>query len=431
METIAFWVESLLYCLCIYSILKNLYGYDTKNDKFVYIIPIIYIPLIVAELIFNIFIFNFIFIIVILINILFLKWIFKNAKLRSIIFVFIVLYSINISVSSITVFIFNSSENLMLKETMGLIINAAIMILCIMICTVKKTYLQSQFSMIPLSVKRITILSLIASAFVISLISDYSAVNDINKWGISIRITIVLLIIIVGSAFPIMIANSIGKSFYINQSNKFEEEIEIQAKYYESFAKSNYEIRRFQHDYKNMRIGVIKYIQDGNITKAKQMLLECDNNLKIATDYLMKFDTGNGIVDAILTEKQEKATTINTVITFEGAVATSAIAATDLCVIFGNSLDNAIEACEKLPKESKKTVSVTCKCNYEFMFLSIINPVVEHIDVQNNTIQTTKQDKSNHGFGIYSLQKAINKYEGSLNLLCEDNLFKCEVELNI
>ena len=295
----------------------------------------------------------------------------------------------------------------------------------------KQSYFQSRFQLIPLSVKRITMLSLITSAFVISLVSDYSRVHDIEKWNISIRITIVLLIIIVGSAFPIMIANSIGKSFYTEQSKNFEHQIETQAKYYKLLSKSNYELRRFKHDYKNMRIGITKYIHDGNIIKAEEMLIECDSSLNQATYSLVKFNTGNGIVDAILTEKQEKATTVNTAIKFDGAVAASAIAATDLCVIFGNTLDNAIEACEKLQIDKEKTISVVCKCSNGFMFLTITNPIDENIEIYNNTIQTTKQDKSNHGFGLFSLHKAIDKYDGTLNISCDNCLFKCEVVLNI
>ena len=423
--------ELLLYFYCSCSIFKNIYGYFQKNNKFILVIPLFYLPFIIVEFIVLQDISDLIFLIVIVMNIFFLKITFKEIKLRSILCVFIILYSVNIVVSSITVFVFNSSKSMMLKEITGLTINSILMITCIVISNIKKLYLQTQFSMIPTSVKRITMLSLMSSAFVISLISDYSAVKDIGKWEFSIRITLVILIIIVGSGFPIMIANSIGKSFYTEQSKNFEHQIQTQAAYYENLSKSNYELRRFRHDYKNMRIGVTKYIHDGNIEEAENMLNNCDSLLKQTTQSLIKFDTGNGIVDAILTEKQEKATTVNTVITFNGAIAASAITATDLCVIFGNTLDNAIEACEKFNSNEEKSILVTCKCSSGFMFLTIVNPVVKNIEIHNNVIQTTKQDKSNHGFGLYSLQKIVDKYDGTLTFSCEKEVFKCEIALNV
>ena len=140
------------------------------------------------------------------------------------------------------------------------------------------------------------------------------------------------------------------------------------------------------------------------------MLNKCDSLLKQTTQSLTKFDTGNGIVDAILTEKQEKATTVNTVITFNGAIAASAITATDLSVIFGNTLDNAIEACEKLQADIKKEVSVVCKYNSGFMFLTISNPVTENIKIHNNTIQTTKQDKSALSIKVCKFFKKLDNW---------------------
>ena len=65
------------------------------------------------------------------------------------------------------------------------------------------------------------------------------------------------------------------------------------------------------------------------------------------------------------------------------------------------------------------------------MFLTISNPVTENIKIHNNTIQTTKQDKSNHGFGLYSLQKIVDKYDGTLTFSCVDQIFKCDVTLNL
>ena len=423
--------ELLLYFLCSYIILKNIYGYIPKNNKLVYITPLLYLPFIIIDLTVEQDMINFILIVAVLLNILYLKYIFKTSKIRSIICIFVILYSINIAASSITIFIFNESDNLILKEFTGLFIDSLFMISCMIICKTKQSYIQSRFQLIPSSVKRITLLSLIASAFVISLVSDYGGVKDIDKWGFSIRITLVILVIVVGSAFPIMIANSIGKSFYTEQSKSFQQQIQTQAKYYKVLSKSNYELRRFKHDYNNMRIGVTKYIQNGSFEEAEQMLNNCDSLLTLATKSLIKFDTGNGIVDAILTEKQEKATTVNTVITFDGAVASSEIAATDLCVIFGNTLDNAIEACEKLQTDEGKTISVICKCSGGFIFLTITNPIDENVEIHNNSIQTSKQDKSNHGFGIYSIQKIVDKYNGELTLSCENYLFKTEIVLNI
>lgn len=424
-------LELLLYFYCSFIVLENIYGYYSKNKKLLFVVPLIYIPFVIVELLLKNDLTNLSLISIFLINILLLKWLFNNAKVKSIICILFILYLLDIVISSIVVFILNIANNMILKEFIGLIINIVLSVFCIIICKIKRLVLQAQFSMIPLNVKRITMLSLISSTVVISLISDYGAVKDISKWEVSIRVTLLILIIIIGSAFPIMIANAIGKSFYTQQSKIFERQIKTQANHYAILSKSNYELRRFKHDYKNLCIGINKYIKDGDFESAEKMLKNCDSLLIQATNSLVKFDTGNGIVDAILTEKQEKAKNNNIVITFEGAISTNAIVDTDLCVLFGNTLDNAIEACEKIKTDNKKIISVVCKFKCGFMFLKITNPVAENITIYNNSIKTTKQDKSNHGFGLYSIQKIVKKYDGTLAFSCENKTFTCEISLNI
>ena len=65
------------------------------------------------------------------------------------------------------------------------------------------------------------------------------------------------------------------------------------------------------------------------------------------------------------------------------------------------------------------------------MFLTISNPVVENIKIHNNSIKTSKQDKRDHGFGLYSLKKIIQKYDGKLSLTCNNNLFHTKIELTL
>lgn len=167
------------------------------------------------------------------------------------------------------------------------------------------------------------------------------------------------------------------------------------------------------------------------------------NNIEGAIDLLRKssgadsegnfrnFETGNGIVDTILCEKQREADSINTLVKFEGAVPAEKISPTDLCVIFGNTLDNAIEACEKIHTDDKNIINVSCKSAGGFMFVSITNPVEENIQISNNIIKTSKSNKTEHGFGMYSLKKSVDKYNGTVKLSCSDKIFSVELELEI
>lgn len=49
--------------------------------------------------------------------------------------------------------------------------------------------------------------------------------------------------------------------------------------------------------------------------------------------------------------------------------------------------------------------------------------------IVNNIISTTKADKTNHGLGLYSINKAVEKYNGSVSIECDHNIFSISILL--
>ena len=245
------------------------------------------------------------------------------------------------------------------------------------------------------------------------------------------KIFSVLLLVVFFTALPIWIVTSLS-NFYLKKQNKeFQKNIEAQAKHYSDLAKANYELRRFKHDFNNIKIGLEKVLSDNDYEAALSIIENSNYEIQDHAHKMLEFDTGNGIVDALLSDKQSKANKSNTRIVFSGSVPPASIAPTDLCVLFGNTLDNAIEACEKFENGTAKIIFVSCKCNSGFAFISITNPVADDVVIRGNSIDSTKADKASHGYGLYSLNKIVKKLDGSLNLFCEDKTFKVEIDLSL
>ena len=72
-------------------------------------------------------------------------------------------------------------------------------------------------------------------------------------------------------------------------------------------------------------------------------------------------------------EKQQRAASCNAQITFQGTIPSNFLSPTDLCVILGNTLDNAIEACEKIQSENKTIISVICNCSSAVYPIRLVN----------------------------------------------------------
>ena len=177
-------------------------------------------------------------------------------------------------------------------------------------------------------------------------------------------------------------------------------------------------------------IYAFKLIKTTNKTNEALLVLEEERSNLYSEDVIsICFNSGNGIVDAILSDKKIKAAEYNIEIAFEGAVPPSLFSAVDLCILYGNTIDNAIEACMKLPLEIEKTIELTTHCLSGYIFITIINPTVEDVIIKNNYVESTKEDKHLHGYGLQSLRKIVKKYKGDLSLKSENNKFIVSVDV--
>ena len=128
-------------------------------------------------------------------------------------------------------------------------------------------------------------------------------------------------------------------------------------------------------------------------------------------DYENYIHTGNAFLDIIIKDKAEKAREkkidFSAAIDFEGV---DFIEPLDLSTLFGNGIDNAIEASEKLPQEARVIVVKAGKVQ-EFVSILMENNCLEESPLAGR--RTTKPDRLLHGFGISNMQRTAEKYGGT------------------
>lgn len=424
-------VELLAYYLFSIIVLVVLYEYKPKNVTVVGLSVLIYGAITVGcGILF--FESSFIFIVPALVyHIVSLKLLFKSARLMSLLAHLVLVYSVNISLSSVIFMLINAPYDLNKREFVSMLVMLGLVAASLVYAFFKRTKIGNPLAYIPLHIKRLTMCSVILSAFIVHLISDYNTFESIAKYNTVLRVMLTLLMICIGAAFPLMIASYISKEIHREQLANFQKQIEAQSEHYKTLSGSNEDMRRFRHDYKNMRIAVRRLIEENKIQEAIALLESFDTPSENTDRYLFKYDTGNGIADALLADKQYIASQTDTVINFEGAIPQDKVSPADLCIVLGNTLDNAIEASARLPDGQTKTINVVCKQAGGFLFFKVTNSVTENVKISGSLLPTTKEDKRSHGLGLYSLNKTVGKYNGSLNMSCEDNLFCTEIELEI
>jgi len=132
--------------------------------------------------------------------------------------------------------------------------------------------------------------------------------------------------------------------------------------------------------------------------------------------------TGNEGLDTILTAKNQQCMDKNIMFTCiaDGKVLKN-MDPIDLFTLFGNMMDNAIEAVEHLPKE-ERSISLSIKEELGMVLITEENPC-QRTKQENGRFQTTKEDKANHGYGIRSMEMVVKKYDGTLSADVKDDVF--------
>lgn len=98
------------------------------------------------------------------------------------------------------------------------------------------------------------------------------------------------------------------------------------------------------------------------------------------------------------------------------------MAAADLYALFGNAMDNAIEAVSQLSNASKKYISLTIRRMGDLTTVILQNYTSDKLTFVDGLPLTTKADKANHGFGVKSIHMLVAKYEGEMRFSQEDDI---------
>lgn len=101
----------------------------------------------------------------------------------------------------------------------------------------------------------------------------------------------------------------------------------------------------------------------------------------------------------------------------------------DLCTILTNLLDNAMEACGKLPEASAKILSVTIRRINQFIIIQIANSCIEEPVISKGNFKTSKTDKRHHGWGMKNVRLAVEKCHGTMEYEYNKNMFIVSVML--
>ena len=192
---------------------------------------------------------------------------------------------------------------------------------------------------------------------------------------------------------------------------------------YNNLIKHNEDIMKIQHDNKNFNIGLISDLEEGKVSSVIDSLKNANNA------YLNKSTYYGNIVYSILDIKRQEAQDRNIDISFEDHNLNQiVIPSTDLAIIIGNALDNAIEECKRIPDTGKKQISMLVSQQNDTIVIIIKNPAADDVNI--SSLTSKKADSEHHGFGIISMKQVASKYNGEVVFEYENGIFTVSIIMN-
>ena len=160
-------------------------------------------------------------------------------------------------------------------------------------------------------------------------------------------------------------------------------------------SKENIELINIKcHDIKNQIAMLGSHVPEDEIRDLEKAINIYDTALR----------TGNEALDVLLMEKfmlcENKNIRLDCMIWGEGL---SFMKQSDIYSLFGNAIDNAIEAVDKLSDVEKRCISVKGRADKGMFVIHIENFYEGDISFDSGLPQTTKKDKRYHGFGMKSI----------------------------
>lgn len=197
----------------------------------------------------------------------------------------------------------------------------------------------------------------------------------------------------------------------------FKQQIKAQSKHLDEILITQKELKKLRHDLVNHNISIQAFFENQDYKSGLDYIknMTCLSSVTGET-----IETGNAALDAIINTKksiaQSKGIEFLTNIQIPENIFIDAI---DICIIFGNALDNCIEACEQADSNSKEIkISIVYENN------SIICKIINTAKNNNNKfLHTTKKDYKNHGFGIENIKCSLSKYKNVFRFSQTENEF--------
>ena len=246
--------------------------------------------------------------------------------------------------------------------------------------------------------------------------------NDISPYILTGMICIILANIMTYYFFTVMnkeYENTIKAKLLEQQNDALKKSIADK----DAFVK---EMKAVRHDIKNQLLTIMQYADEGKNNDIKEYVNVLTNNY--LPNILNYINTNNAAFDAVINSKIAVCSQRNIFMEVNIKQNTDIfILPSEIAVLFGNLLDNAIEAAKDT---DEKRITVDIQKNASYLIIFVSNSIKSSVLKDNKNLETSKPDKELHGIGIKSIKNIVEKHNGMIQFYEEENEFCCHIMID-
>ena len=217
----------------------------------------------------------------------------------------------------------------------------------------------------------------------------------------------------------------VSRDMYKEKEEEVHKYLNQQQEHYAYLEERERETKKFRHDIR-LQLFVLEGMRNDNNEEYNEHLEEIKERFERLRKKLSVY---NDVVDAILYKFCDITDSKGIKLNVTGHMPQGCnIETYDLCAIFYNLLNNAVEALEKIDDDDKE-ISVDLSYIGEDIIIVVKNKFNGEMKNSNGQISTSKADEDWHGWGLQNVKDSVDKYDGIMDIDAKGNIFSVTILL--
>lgn len=231
-----------------------------------------------------------------------------------------------------------------------------------------------------------------------------------------------MLFLLIMSCIYAMHVGDLYDDFTISSSRLeiAEKQITMQREHYDALSKQMNEIREIKHDINHFTGVMSQLAEEGNLDKLRMFLSEyCEKAKMGQLPVFCEHIIANSIIGYNYLRAEEYG------IFFESRCNISVyffMSDSDLCILLGNALENAVFACRQMDAKTTRFVSIESGYSKGQRLVKVTNSYNGQLEIIDGQYISSKKGNS-HGLGLRNIEKVVETYGGFLKIEHTDKIF--------